>query len=257
MTQRVGVVFLSGILMPATARYAPLRSELRGSRRTLTKELEVYGGAEPPLEYSLRTEVDGLERFAGEHGLDEFHLYGYSAGASVALTYVTEHPGRVVSLAVDEPASDFSDEDRQAIAADLPDDLEELPVPERFARFVRSCVRDGVELPPPPAPPSDPEMAKRPAGLGAFSRALSAHRLDHAALRAFKRPVYFSYGSLSNERWETMAQRFKRDLVRCTVERYDGVHHLHTSHQAQPARVAIALERLWTDAETDREGRST
>ena len=38
-------------------------------------------------------------------------------------------------------------------------------------------------------------------------------------------------------------------LPRCRVERYDGVHHLHTSHVAERDRVAAALQGLWTEAE--------
>lgn len=242
-------VFLPGILMPASVRYGPVRRELGDLRVTFTKELEVYAGAAPPADYSIDIEVDGIERFADEQGLDHFHLYGHSAGAAIALAYAASHPRRLLSLALDEPASDFSDEDRRAIEIDLPADLDDLPVPERFERFARSLLRPGVDAPT-MAPPSDnPEMAKRPAGLGAFSRALMSYRLDLDARRSFDGPVYYSYGSLSNERWEAMARRLQRELPRCTVECYDGIHHLNTSHHAEPARVAAALERLWAQAE--------
>ncbi len=33
-----------------------------------------------------------------------------------------------------------------------------------------------------------------------------------------------------------------------TVERYEGLHHLNTSHQAEPERVAAALKKLWATA---------
>ena len=234
----------------AIARHARLRSELSGDRLTLTKELEIYATPQPPSDYSMQTEVDGLDRFADENALEEFHLYGYSAGASIALAYVTQRPRRVMSVALNEPATDFTDDDRQAIAADLLADLVDLPVPERMARFARGAVRPGVEPPPPPPPGDDPEMAKRPAGLGAFSRVVDEYCLDRAALRAFDRPVYYSYGSLSNERWETMGERFERDLPRCRIERYDGLHHLHSSDMAEPGRVAASLELLWNNAES-------
>lgn len=249
------VVFLPGILMPAAARYVLLRSALTDARETVTKELGVYASSEPPPGYSLQTEVEELDRFADQHGLERFHLYGHSAGGAIALAYVAAKPDRVVSLALDEPATDFSDEDRHAIAVTLPETIDDLPVLERMAHFARSLVRAGVELPPPTPPTDDPEMAKRPAGLVAFRRALADHRLDHAALGAFHGPVYFSYGSLSNERWEAMAKRFEHQLQRCTVERFDGIHHLNTSHQAEPERVAASLQRLWTDAETTAESR--
>jgi pimeloyl-ACP methyl ester carboxylesterase len=126
-------VFLPGILMPASARYALLRSVLTDMRSTITKELEVYATPQPPPSYSVKAEVDGLSRFADDHALERFHLYGHSAGGAIALAYVAEHTDRVVSLAVDEPASDFSDEDRQAIEVSLPEAIDILPVPERMA----------------------------------------------------------------------------------------------------------------------------
>lgn len=242
-------VFLPGILMPAFLRYEPVRRELGDTRVTLTKELEVYAAAAPPADYSIESEVEGIDRFADEQGLDRFHLYGHSAGAAIAMAYAATHPHRPLSLALDEPASDFSEDDRRVIQADLPADLDDLPVPERMARFARSLLRPGVAPPTMALPADNPEMAKRPAGLGAFSRALFRYELDLDALRSFAGPVYYSYGSLSNERWEAMAQRLQRELPRCTVERYDGIHHLNTSHQAEPGRVAAALERLWSDAE--------
>ena len=250
MTPPVAAVFLPGILMPASARYVSLFSALSGTRRTLTKELEVYAAAQPPAGYSLAAEIDGLDRFADEHGLDRFHLYGHSAGGAIALAYIAEHPERVVSLAIDEPASDFSEDDRNAIAVGLPEDLGALPVPDRMARFARSLVREGVELPKGGPPPTDdPEMAKRPAGLDAFRRALTDHALEPGALSAFPGAVYYSYGSLSNQRWEAMAKRLESEFAHCRIERFDGLHHLNTSHQAEPARVAAALEKLWNDAE--------
>jgi pimeloyl-ACP methyl ester carboxylesterase len=245
---RTAAVFLPGILMPATLRYAPLRAELGDVRPTLTKELAVYDGPEPPARYSVGFELDALDAFADSHELDRFHLYGHSAGAAIALAYTARHRDRVMSLALDEPASDFSDDDLRAIAADLPDDLAELPVPERMEVFARSLVRDGVQVQL-PIPSAAPEMAARPAGVVAFSGALRSHDLDRGALSAFDGPVYFSYGSLSNARWEAMASRLEQELRHCTVERYEGLHHLNTSHTTEPARVALALQRLWSDSE--------
>lgn len=245
-------IFLPGILMPARVRYAPLLAALGSPADALPKELEVYAGDRVPDDYSLRSEVEGLDRFATAHGFDRFHLYGCSYGATIALAYVTAHGDRVASLALDEPATDLSAEDRATIAAQGVDRLDELPVPERMARFVSSVVRPGVSIEPPPEQPPSPEMAKRPAGLAAAAEEVREYGIDDAALRAFARPVHYSYGSLSNERWEAMAGRLDALFPDCTVERYDGLHHLYTSHQAEPERVAAALRRLWDRAELPR-----
>ncbi|HEY2206402.1 MAG TPA: alpha/beta fold hydrolase [Pseudonocardia sp.] len=235
-------LFLPGITTPAHVAFAALLTELDPSVEVVTKELEVYAGDEPPEGYGLETELDGLDRFAAERGHDRFHLYGHSIGGAVALAYTARHGERVASLALNEAATDFSPDDRAAIAAQR---LGELPEDQRMAAFVRQLVRPGVEISPPPPAPSTPEMAKRPAGLAAAIPAVESATIDHSRLREYAGPVYYSYGTLSNARWEAMGERLASVFADCTVERYEGRHHLNTSHQAEPARVAAALRRLW------------
>jgi hypothetical protein len=83
----------------------------------------------------------------------------------------------------------------------------------------------------------------------AASRALRGHRIDHSLLRGYRGPVHMTYGSLSSPRWETMAKRLAATFADCTVERYEGVHHLHTGHEVEPERVAADLRLLWERAE--------
>lgn len=229
-------IFLAGILMPARLRYPALIERLGSDYDCRPKELEVYAGDEPPPDYSIDQEVAGLLQFADDAGLDRFHLYGHSGGGAVALAFVAVHPDRVRSLAVDEPASAFGAEDRAELAAL---DLD----PEGFLRMQ---LRPGVELPPRPAGEAPPWMAKRPAGIAAFAPALVAHRLPEDGYKRFEGPVYYSYGSLSAERWEEMAGRLGRAFRDYRAERYEGLHHLNTSHQAEPDRVAERLRDLWS-----------
>ena len=242
------LVLLPGILQPAQLRYAPLLREL-DARPAWPKELEVCAGPQPPADYGVDTEVAGLLAFADARGADRFHLYGYSAGATVALAVAARHGDRLLSLALDEPATDFTDEDQQLLAAQYERPLAELPPQERLQVFARSLVRPGVEPPPPPPGPLPPGMEMRPAALAAFERAITGHRIDQDALGAFPGPVYVSHGSLSNPRWDAMAERLAGRFRDVEVERYDGLHHLHTSHVAEPARVAAALRRRWARAE--------
>lgn len=239
-------IFLPGIIVPAHVAYAPLMAELAHSSPVVTKELEVYAGDQPPPDYGLDLEVDGLDRFATGHGFDRFHLYGQSFGGALALAYLARHPDRVASVSLNEPATDFSDADRAAIAAQQ---LSDGPEDQRMQRFVQQFVRPGVELPPPPPPSGDPEMAKRPAGVPAGIRAVDAYRVDADDLRRYRGPAYVGYGSLSNERWEAMAERLSHVLADCTVVRYEGRHHADAPHQAEPRRVAAVLTTLWKRAD--------
>lgn len=238
-------ILMPGITVPAHRAYAPLLDELGGSVTALPKELEIYRGERPPDDYRLDLEVDGIGAFADEQGFDRFHLVGHSMGAAVALLYAAEHGDRVTSLALNEPATDFTAADRAAIAAE---GLDDGPEQDLVQRFVHQLVRPGVALPPPPPGPPDPEMAKRPAGIARAVGALGAADVDPALLSRYRGPVLYSYGTLSNARWEAMAERFPTLLPQCRVMRYEGRHHLDTPHQSEPGRVAEALHELWAQA---------
>jgi pimeloyl-ACP methyl ester carboxylesterase len=242
------VIFLPGIVMPAALRYASLIKELGDSTRALTKKLEVYAAATPPAGYAIECEVESISRTADAAGFDRFHLYGHSAGGACALAYVAAHPERVLSLALDEPASDFSPEDRAALQLDL-NSIAGLTAGERLSAFLRLNLAPGVDPPSPLAGSPPAWMANRPAGIDAFLGALLRYRLPPDRLRAFGHPVYYSHGSLSHPRWMAMRDRLASIFPDFTPELFEGIHHLETSHQREPARVAAALRRLWSRAE--------
>jgi pimeloyl-ACP methyl ester carboxylesterase len=233
--------------MPAAIRYAPLLEALDGSTRAVVKELEVYATATPPEGYGIECEVEGISRAADAAGFDRFHLYGHSAGGACALAYVAAHPERVLSLALDEPASDFSREDRLALQQDL-DEIAKRPADEMLSAFLRLQLAPGVEPPSRPAGSPPAWMANRPAGIDAFVAALLEYRLPPERLRTFNRPVYYSHGSLSHPRWLAMRDRLAGIFPDFSAELYEGFHHLETSHQRAPARVATGLRRLWSQA---------
>ena len=70
-----------------------------------------------------------------------------------------------------------------------------------------------------------------------------------AEYAGFASPVYFSRGSRTHPRWEAMQTRLARWFPDFTGEVYEGLHHLNTSHQAEPARVAKTLRAFWARAE--------
>jgi pimeloyl-ACP methyl ester carboxylesterase len=243
------VIFLPGIVAPAALRYAPLLDHLQGySVNAVVKDLEVYASDQPPADYGIETEVRGIDEAADRAGLSRFHLYGHSGGGACALAYVASRPERVLSLAVDEPAADFSDEGHadpyyEELAA-----AESLPDPESLAAFLRLQLADGVDPPArPPGPP--PEwMAKRPAGIRAFLDALRRHHVPPEEYRRFGGSVLYTYGSLSHPHWLAMRDRLAKIFPDFTSELFEGLHHLNTSHQAEPAATAALLQSLWARA---------
>jgi pimeloyl-ACP methyl ester carboxylesterase len=237
-------VFLPGIIAPAVVRYAPLIGALGPNLRAYAKELELYAVSPPPDDYAIADELEGVSRWARRVGLDRFHLYGHSGGGAVALAFTAAHPELVLSLTLDEAAFDFSDEMRADLAEHQ--ELQRLMVEDpaqAMPRFMRLELKPDVQFAPPAG--GTPPLPNRPAGIAALLRAFERHTLDIDALRRFPGPVLYTRGSLSADRYERSAQRLAvifpdfREIV------FDGLHHLNTSHQAEPERVASLLLELW------------
>src|SRR5207248_11225320 len=102
------VIFLPGIIAPAAIRYGPLVERL-SDVDVVVRDLAVYDGDEPPPDFSIDTELVALDHAADEAGFDAFHLYGHSGGGAVALAYAVSRGRRLRSVAVDEPASVFTE----------------------------------------------------------------------------------------------------------------------------------------------------
>jgi hypothetical protein len=143
----------------------------------------------------------------------------------------------------------ISPTEAQALAGEEARAVDELPPEEAIAGFVERMLRSDVPRPAHPEGPPPPWMANRPAGIRMFAGAMSRHVVDPARLRAFDRPVYFSHGSLSNERWERMRVRLGSLFHDFTAERFAGLSHMNTSHVAEPKRVALALLAMWNRAD--------
>lgn len=67
-------------MLPAGPAYGSLLSALGPDVDAVAKELEVYATSEPPPDYDLDLEVDGVLRAAAALDWDSFHLVGNSGG---------------------------------------------------------------------------------------------------------------------------------------------------------------------------------
>ena len=243
------VIFLPGIIAPAAVRYSALVEQLPGVR-SLMHDLAVYDGDEPPADYSISAELDALDRAADEAGFDRFHAFGHSGGGAVLMAYAAQRGDRLVSLAVDEPASDFTAEGDAVYGWPEFDEALALPPDEAIPAFMRLQVAADVVLPPPPDGPSPAWLAKRPAGVAAFVAALRNHRVDEDEYRRFKAPVYFSRGSRTHPRWAAMQERLATTFPDFSADVAEGLHHLDPAHQAEPERVGATLAAFWERAES-------
>lgn len=239
-------VFLPGIIAPAIVRYAALIRELGANAHAYTKELELYTLSPPPADYAIADELDGLTRWSRRAGLQRFHLYGHSGGGAVALAFTAAHPERVLSLTLDEAAFDFTDEMRADLAEHRKLQRLMLDDPaQAMTQFMRLELKPDVEFGPPAG--GAPPLANRPAGIAALLRAFEQHTIDTDALRRFRRPILYTRGSLSADRYERSADRLAHIFPEFREIVFEGLHHLNTSNQAEPARVAGLLLDLWAE----------
>jgi len=237
------VLFLPGIIAPAAERYAALLGHMPDVDACV-RDLAVYADAEP-AGYSIEHEITAISRAADEAGWDRFHLYAHSGGGACALAFAATHPERLLSLALDEPATDHTSADHADPYWNEIRAARDLPDPQAGLAFMRLQLAPGVELPARPPGPPPAWFAKRPAGIRAITHALDAYRVDPDRYRAFTKPVLFTHGSLSHPRWLAMRDRLASWFPQFRAVEFVDVHHLHTSHQAQPARTAELLRALW------------
>ncbi len=252
MPTRHAVVLLPGSVLPAEPAYGALLEVLGERVDAVAKDLEVYSGEQPPLDYGLDAEVAGIVREADAHGFDRFHLVGYSGGGAASLVFTAAHGERLLSLALLEPA--WAGNDRTPEEEALMERfraLKSLPHDQFMAGFVRLQLAPGVELPPPPDGPPPAWMAKRPAGVRAFLEAFDKGDLDVEALRTFDRPVYFALGGRSNpDYFGRMAERLAATFPDFSIETFPERHHFDPPHRIEPEHLANSLLVLWQRAES-------
>jgi pimeloyl-ACP methyl ester carboxylesterase len=250
------VILLPGVGLPADLAYGALVDALGDEVDAVAKDLELYAGDEPPADFSLDTEVAGMVREADARGWVRFHLVGYSGGGAAALATAARHPGRLLSLALLEPAwaGDWDLSEAERTMWREYEKLEALATPDELtAAFVRLQLRPGVVPPAPPQGPAPPWMSKRPAGIRAFTRTFRTYDLDREALRRFDRPVYYALGGLSNpDQYGAIAERLSRVFHDFTLEVFEGRHHFDPPHRIEPERLARSLRTVWQRASAAR-----
>lgn len=250
------VIFLPGVVTPASDAFASLLAELGADVDAVAKDLELYATSTPPSDYSLDVEVAGVLDTARVRGWDHFHLVGYSGGGSVALAFAAVHAERLGSLALLEPAwaGNWSDAStsHQALWREYVR-FAALAPEESMPAFVRMQLQAGVEPPQPPPGPPPPWMAQRPGGIRAIIEAFLAYDLDRDALRRFDRPVYFALGGLSNpDQFREEAERLARVFDDFSLEVFPLRHHFDPPHRTEASALATSLRRLWQRSESTR-----
>jgi pimeloyl-ACP methyl ester carboxylesterase len=237
--------------MPADLAYGALLEALGEDVQAIAKDLELYAGPEPPSDYTLRYEIDGVLSTAQAAGFDRFHLVGYSAGGASSLAFAASHPERLLSLALIEPAwmgNEGLGPEEEAVRRES-DRIVALPPDQMMPAFIAGQLAPGVEPPPPPPGPPPAWMATRPAGLRTLTTTFGSSTLDLNRLRAFERPVYFALGGRSNpDYYGRMAKRAGEIFPDFTLDLFEERHHFDPPHRIEPERTASALLAHWARA---------
>ncbi|MEV7136230.1 alpha/beta fold hydrolase [Arthrobacter sp. NPDC093128] len=252
---RIRAILLPGSVLPAQQAYGALTAALGPDVDAVAKDLELYAGDVPPPGWSLDTEIDGVLREADARGWETFHLAGYSGGGAAALAFAAKHPDRLLSLALLEPAwaGNWDWSPAHTALWKVYERLEDLPPEQFIPAFMRLGVKPDVVLPPPPPGPPPPWMAKRPAGIRAFLRTFKSYDLDRARLAAFRPPVLFALGGLSNpDDFGDIAGRLSRVFFPdFRLEVFPKRHHFDPPHRIEPERLAELLRAHWARAERE------
>jgi len=248
------VVLLPGAVLPAGPAYGALLAELGDDVVARTKDLEMYAGEHvPPPGYGLDWEVEGIRRLADEAGFAAFHLVGYSAGGAVSLLFAAQHPDRLRSLALLEPAWAGPDgrTPEEAAVYERLRALSTLPPDDVLPAFTSIQLAPGVDPPPPPPGPPPPWMPSRTSGVKWFATAPDSAPPDFEVLRRFDRPVYFALGGRSNpDLYGRIAARLSKVFADFTLDVFEDRHHFDPPHRIEPARLAAALRAIWARADT-------
>jgi pimeloyl-ACP methyl ester carboxylesterase len=193
-------------------------------------------------QYDLWTEVAAVERNAAQHEMQRFHLFGFSAGATVALAAALELGERVQTVTVFEPAT-IGDDNWSPVETRWRQDLVEVRsvVADLRPAAFRQLMMGDHDLPPSlPAPPAWTGRMDRLedmlASVGFLSADLAQVSCSTAVLT----------GGRSHVRFRCLAERMVEVMPDAEAVTFPDCSHLTPPHRADPARLTDLLLRAWT-----------
>jgi pimeloyl-ACP methyl ester carboxylesterase len=223
---------------------AAVADELAG-RAVITQLYLAVWDIAPGEPYGLTTEVDAVNAAAQARGLSRYHLFGFSAGATVALGAALALGQAVQSLALLEAAFIGDDDDwhpaetayRARAAA-----VNALPAQQRGPAFRQMLMRPGEPLPPLGPPPPESPRTDMLEDMLAYVGFTSG---DLAAITA---PVLAISGGRSHPRFQLQDERLVEVIPDARAEVFSECSHLSAPHKAEPVRLAEMLIAFWAHA---------
>jgi len=231
-----------GRLEPGIIPLAALADEVAGVAVINRLGLVVWDLA-PGEPYSLATEVDAVNATAQARGLSRYHLFGFSAGATVALAATLALGQAVQSLTLLEAAF-IGDDDwhpaETAWRARLADvrALRDQGGPA----FRHMLMRPGEPLPPLGPPPPWDERTEL------LEDMLAQVGFTSSDLAAITVPVLAISCSRSHPRFQYQDERLVQVIPHARAVVFSDCSHLDPPHRTDPARFAELLIDFWTHA---------
>ncbi len=200
---------------------------------------------DPHQPYDLMTEVTAVQRAAQDRGWSRYHLFGFSAGATVAMATARADPDTVCSVALVEPAT-IGDDDWSPTEKQWRHDLRRvrrLPPDQRQAAFRRLLMAAGEEVPAELGPP--PLWNSKTDRLEDL---LASIGFGSGDLSDVTQPTLIISGAESNPRFHQLAGRLVDVLPNATSTTLPNCSHLRPPHRATPAQLEKQLMTLWNRA---------
>ena len=193
--------------------------------------------------YDLSTEVAAVQEAAATLGWSRYHLFGFSAGATVVLATALSHPENVRTIAVYEPAS-IGDDDWDREETRWRDDLgkvRQLPTWQRQPAFRRLLMAPSSALPLDlPAPPRWDEHTDK------LENMLATVGFDSDDLADATAPALVMSGARSNQRFTALTNRLVEVMPQAESVIWDGCSHLAPPHRVAPHQLSDRLTSLWS-----------
>ena len=237
--------------LPALA-YAALLEVLGARVDAVVKDLEVYAEDEPPPDFGLDTEVEGILREADVHGFEPLPSRRL-LGRRRLVACLRRRARRTAS----EPGAARTGLGRER--SDTGGGRAHAAVSVRSRRcrptssWPGSCGCNSHRV---LSHRRRPRAHRRP-GWPSAPRVFAPSSTPSTtaistleALRAFDRPVYFALGGRSNpDYYARMAERLAAIFPDFTLETFAERHHFDPPHRTEPERLGGSLLALWERAE--------
>ena len=192
----------------------------------------------------MSTEVAAVRRAAAERGWRRYHLFGFSAGATVALATALAGPNEVSTLALFEPAF-IGHDDLGLVERRWRNELRRVrrqPIEQRQSAFRRMLMKPGENLPADLGPP--------PPWSPAFDRlqdVLETPGFASSDLDVVTQSTLAMSGALSHPRFVRLAERLVNVMPHARSTSFTGCSHLSPPHRVAPEPLRQQLRRLWAD----------